>query len=643
MAEGKGIRRLVQLILDKASADRLRKDAAEAINKGTDPAKAKKNLSAVDAAFGKLKKAALALGGVLATVFAVRKIVDFGKAAVAAATEAGAIWNRLGQAVENAGHSFEAVRPEIEKTARAMQDVTTVGDEDFASVLTELITVSNDYRGSLENVAVVADLAAAKQIDLRTAAQLVGRAMVGETGTLSRYGIVVQEGADAIEVLRERFRGFAENEAETFAGKLTQLNNEWGDFKQAVGEALIAGAEGESMLDRLTLAVKTLTEQLGILSRAWDGISETFYQNKRGIQSILQGAETSEQALTGLRVFREITEKELAAAEKAVEDFGGAWRQTFSVAFGTWFGEKWQDRRADIDSAKESVEGLRMTLAELDRTMAGLETGTLSVGGSRPPSPSPSSPSSSSAGEADKEEAKTLLDIWKEYPAVMVQVNAELSRAEKMKQGWAGLNSEMEMSAENAAKLEAQMASLGSTSNEQLMLLQNAMASAAYGITNAFAVGFETIFSGMGGLAEAAQGIGLGIVGGLAEGMAQYHTAMGIGKIAEAGWPPNPAALRSGLKHLVAAGLFKALDAMTARAGTKVGSGGAGGAGGGAAALQSGFQGQKVGNEIHIYFDGPGFDAVNPVVQRVVAGAVQNAQELYGPNANVKTYRRPRK
>ena len=53
-----------------------------------------------------------------------------------------------------------------------------------------------------------------------------------------------------MEVLRETFRGFAESEAESVEGKLKQLNNEWSDFKQAVGEAIIAGAEGESMLDK---------------------------------------------------------------------------------------------------------------------------------------------------------------------------------------------------------------------------------------------------------------------------------------------------------------------------------------------------------------------------------------------------------
>jgi len=44
-----------------------------------------------------------------------------------------------------------------------------------------------------------ADVAAGLQIDLSTATDLVGRAMVGETGTLKRYGIIVKEGADAVE------------------------------------------------------------------------------------------------------------------------------------------------------------------------------------------------------------------------------------------------------------------------------------------------------------------------------------------------------------------------------------------------------------------------------------------------------------
>lgn len=44
--------------------------------------------------------------------------------------------------------------------------------------------------------------------------------------------------------------------------------------------------------------------------------------------------------------------------------------------------------------------------------------------------------------------------------------------------------------------------------------------------------------------------------------------------------------------------------------------------------------------ELNVYLVGEGFDAVNPRVQRVVQGAIREAQASTGPNARVRIYRR---
>lgn len=213
-------------------------------------------------AFDRLKAGIARAGAALVFYFGGRQIARFLADIVRVAREADAIWNRLAGALDTVGVSFGTVGREIEKAARAMQRATVVGDEEFAAVLTELVTTSGDYARSLQNVQLVADLAAAKQIDLSTAAKLVGRVMVGETGTLKRYGIVVQEGADALEVMRQKFQGMAENEARTFHGRVVQLRNAWSDFKEELGKALIDASRGASILDRATRAVYYLTENI---------------------------------------------------------------------------------------------------------------------------------------------------------------------------------------------------------------------------------------------------------------------------------------------------------------------------------------------------------------------------------------------
>lgn len=206
------------------------------------------------------KKAVVGLAAPLAGVFATKKMLDFGRASVQTAVEAEKVWTNLGSALTNVGVEFADVSDQIISTANNLQNLTTVGDEEFASVLTELITTSGDYQKSLQNVSVVADLATAKQIDLRTAAQLVGRVMAGQTSALTRYGIVVKEGQDAMEVLRTQFAGFAEKEGQSFAGQLGRIADRWDDFKQAIGDALIAATDGQSILDRVNKLILDMTE-----------------------------------------------------------------------------------------------------------------------------------------------------------------------------------------------------------------------------------------------------------------------------------------------------------------------------------------------------------------------------------------------
>lgn len=227
-----------------------------------DPSGLNRALSQAGAKLGAFDKQASKLGGVLgafgggfggalASAIGGGALVALGADMIQTFSEAEAVWNRLAGTLRNAGVDFATVRGEIEQTARTMQDATTVGDEDFAAVLQALVSITNDYAGSLKNVALVADLAAAKGLSLDAAAQLVGKAMTGQTSTLKRYGIVVAEGTDAIEVMRERFQGMAENEARTLQGQFAQINNELGDFKEAVGGAMAATADGTSILTEL--------------------------------------------------------------------------------------------------------------------------------------------------------------------------------------------------------------------------------------------------------------------------------------------------------------------------------------------------------------------------------------------------------
>lgn len=95
-------------------------------------------------------------------------------------------------------------------------------------------------------------------------------------------------------------------------------------------------------------------------------------------------------------------------------------------------------------------------------------------------------------------------------------------------------------------------------------------------------------------------------------------------------------------EHLAIAAAWGALAAASGGGGRHTG-----GAGGGSAAL-SGARGasggpseraQPTAQEVHIHLIGPGFDALNPEVQRVVYGAEQRARERFGANARIHLHR----
>ncbi len=164
-----------------------------------------------------------------------------------------------------------------------------------------------------------------------------------------------------------------------------------------------------------------------------------------------------------------------------------------------------------------------------------------------------------------------------------------------------------------------------------------AMANALQIFFDASASGFAGAVGVWAAAGQAAREGGAAIIEGLVAGRVKTEMALGTAALASGIWPPNPAAIASGLKHFAAAALFKAIPGAIA---------GGGGSGGGAgAALPRGALGASAPStlgamppEINIFIDP--LSPADPDFQRVVLGATQNAKERFGENVNVNI--RPR-
>ena len=234
--------------------------------------KASATVKQIEKAFDSLKEHASSLLELLAGFGIALGFGEFFKTAVEQATEADSAMRRLEVSVKNAGDSFEVMKPKIDQTVEGLAKTTTYKPDQLVAGLQALITVTGNTAESVKAMGLVTDIAAAKHMDLEQAATLVGRVIDGNTGMLKRYGIVINDGDDALAVMQARFSGFAANEAQTFGGQLTKLKNGWDEFTKAVGEAIIGNdAMGQNLqgtvgfLAQLEQFVKANEDTLGDL------------------------------------------------------------------------------------------------------------------------------------------------------------------------------------------------------------------------------------------------------------------------------------------------------------------------------------------------------------------------------------------
>ncbi len=188
--------------------------------------------SATDSIKSQMKTAGMALTSFGATV-----IGSLGMMTKAAVDEEVNI-NRLSIALQNVGIAYDDVRDSLEANITATQRKTGIADDEQRDALNQLLLVTGDYNMALKWLPLSLDLAAAKQMDLTSAATLMGRAAIGNTELLTRYGIVVKEGATSDEIFASILNKVA-GAAEATVNPFNVLKATLGDLAEKVGSFLL--------------------------------------------------------------------------------------------------------------------------------------------------------------------------------------------------------------------------------------------------------------------------------------------------------------------------------------------------------------------------------------------------------------------
>lgn len=152
--------------------------------------------------------------------------------------------NELSAALRNVGQSASFALPVMKKYASEVQRQTIYGDEAILSAAAYGKNLGINTAQMKDATTAAVGLAAKYNIDLNTSMMLVGRAAMGQTQMLTRYGIVLdetlspQEKFNALLKIGAASFGLAKEESNTLAGGLKQMGNAWGDVKESIGQAI---------------------------------------------------------------------------------------------------------------------------------------------------------------------------------------------------------------------------------------------------------------------------------------------------------------------------------------------------------------------------------------------------------------------
>jgi len=203
--------------------------------------------------FGIVGTSAISMGSMIrkaaayvAVYLSARAIKRFTEESLAAYGEQEAALKKLTDALSLLGPVSAKAMKDYEAFADQIQKSTVIGDEEVLSLMAQGAAMGKMSGKELKDATKAAiGLSKAYGVELVAAMRLVSRARVGDTSTLTKYGIKLEEGLNkhekfnrVLEIGARNFR-LAEGEAETYTGRVAQMKNAFGEVKEAIGEALM--------------------------------------------------------------------------------------------------------------------------------------------------------------------------------------------------------------------------------------------------------------------------------------------------------------------------------------------------------------------------------------------------------------------
>lgn len=247
----------------------------------------------------------VAAAAITAAVMAAKKYIETLKEANEAYKVQEKAEKALSKAAENNPYLNGEGVERLKDFAGEIQKVSNYGDEATIDIMAQLAATGRSEAEIMKIMAAAADYAAAKHIDLKTAAETLNSTYSGMAGTMGRQIAEIKDltdeqlkNGDAIDLIAKKYKGFAADAVDSG----TQAKNAFGDFMESVGKVANPMFEGlnqraKSFWESMTEQMNKFNDALETASRKWGigGIHRAVNEGVDVINSTYTNSNTGEQ------------------------------------------------------------------------------------------------------------------------------------------------------------------------------------------------------------------------------------------------------------------------------------------------------------------------------------------------------------
>lgn len=348
----------IEIVLDDGS---VRQGFARVLSTG------KSTASELETAFSSIKNILLAIAAV---DLSFRAVKSFFSNAIEQSAEQEVAINRLNNALSMAGTYTAQASQSFQDMAEQIQKTTTIEDDQVLSLaaVARSMTKTNEQAMALTKASIDLGVATGKGPD--EALQQLAGTLSGTAGRLAKTIPALQNfttaqlrAGAALDYVKERFKGAASGETNTYKGAIIQLGNSWNDLVKQVGKFI-------TQSPALVVTIKFISEKF---TKMAEGLSKSrggFDVMKVVLQTLINaGRMLNDYVIYPLeRIWIYLKTISIGFAEmiKIIQEFA----QTVDLKIAKMLPKSIADKIFDIEKMKERKAETTFLVDELGKQLA---------------------------------------------------------------------------------------------------------------------------------------------------------------------------------------------------------------------------------------------------------------------------------